>query len=177
MTVTGRRIGALVGAALVVLSGCVGPAAGPTGLDPSAASSSAPAPTPTASPTPDAEAAVREAWSRWWVATVAAERGNPDPAIFEGVGTGSALEVELAIARNYVTGGIVRAGEPTFSDLVVQVDGAEAMVAACMDRTEWRPTEAPAPTDGIMPIQLRLELIDGRWLVTDYVDLTLVVPC
>lgn len=175
MRVGQRPIGVLAGAALALLAGCSGSAAEPTGL----ATSTVTSPTPGASgsPTDGAEAAVLDAWGRWWTAVVAAERGNPDPALFDGVGTGAARETELAIARNYEESGIVRAGEPTFTDVVVEVEGEGAMAAACMDRTAWRPEEVPEPTNGILPIQLRLELTDGAWLVADYVDVTLEVPC
>ena len=60
-------------------------------------SSAAPAPSP--SSTVDSD--VLAAYDRFWGARVAAERGNPDPALFTGVAQGAIVEDSLAVAASY----------------------------------------------------------------------------
>lgn len=149
--------------ALALSSGCT---SSPTDPDASASpTATAPSPTATASPTPDAEAAVLDVYDRYWDAVVASQRGNPDPALFADVATGEIVERAIITAKQYQEFGIVREGEPTFSDVSAVIDGDTAQVAACIDNSNWFVPDAPVL--GVQPSGIVLTRTGGAWLVTD----------
>ncbi len=173
-----RRLGIAVTAWLVpvlIVSGCSSPGEEPPGLTA----------TPTPSVTPatvddddtEAEAAVLDVYDRFWAANVEAERGNPDPALYVGIADGPAVEVELAIARQYQESGIAKEGEPVISEPVVEIDGDEARVAACVDHTGWVPAGAPAPVPGVVATEVIVNRVGDDWVVSEYVEPTLELPC
>jgi len=140
-------------------------------------SGSTAAPTASASLSPDpsasaaaVQAAVLDVYHRYWDATVAAQRGNPDPALFADNTKGALVEQELADAKQYVSLGIVREGAPTFSSVTVEADGDQATVLACVDNSKWVVPEATGEPLGVLPTGLSLERIAGAWFVTKYVD-------
>lgn len=164
----------VLGATLLV--GCSSGAPSPAGLTASASQ------TPAATATPDAaavdEAQVRDVYARFWVALVAAERGDPDPTLFAGVATGEIVEAEMLSARNYQEWGIVREGEPVISDVTVRIDGDTALVAACVDQSQWVVPDAgedEAP-DVVSP-EVEVTRVDGQWLVTRYVEPSIGLTC
>ena len=166
-------VGGVLTAGLV---GCTSAAQEPPGLTASPTVSV----TPTPEPTEDAaaeEAAILNVYRRFWAANVAAEGGNTDPTLYEGIAAGPAVEVELAIARQYHEQGIVKEGEPSFSEVTVVVDGDTARVGACVDHSGWVPAGASPPSPPVVPTELVLEHVDGVWLVQDYVEPTVELVC
>lgn len=165
-----RRVAVLVVSmvAVVGVAGCSSPGEEPPGLTASPATS----PTSAADDGADAdtEAAILEAYHAYWDATVAAQRGNPDAALFADNTRGSLVEEELATARQYAELGISREGEPAFSDVVVEVDGDDADVWACVDNSAWVVPEAAGEPLGVLATGLHLERVDGAWYVTEYVS-------
>jgi len=109
-------------------------------------------------------------YHRYWDATVAAQRGNPDPALFADNTSGALVELELADARQYVALGIVRQGAPSFANVTVNVAGDTATVWACVDNSKWVVPEATDAPLGVLPTGLSLERIAGAWFVTKYVE-------
>ena len=173
-----RGVAALVvgGVVTVGLVGCTSAAQEPPGLT----ASSTVSVTPTPEPTDDAaaeEAAILDVYRRFWAANVAAEGGNPDPMLYEGIAGGPAVEVELAIARQYQEQGIVKEGEPSFSEVTVVVDGDTARVGACVDHSGWVPAGASPPSPAVVPTEVVLEPVAGVWLVQDYADPTVELVC
>lgn len=164
----------LCGAVLVavLVAGCA-----PSSGEPAPATVSA---TVSASPTPsvDAEAAQREqdeaaildVYSRYWEANVAAQRGNPDPGLFDGVATGALVEERLAEARQFQEFGIVREGQPSFSQVTVDLDGAEATVWACVDYSSWVVPDSEGDAPGVVPGGVVLNEIEGSWLAVGHVS-------
>ena len=129
--------------------------------------------TPTPEPTEDTaaeEAAILDVYYGYWAATVAAQRGNPDPTLFADNTRGQLVEEELATARQYVDLGISREGEPAISNVVVEADDEAAEVWACVDNSTWVVPEAQGELVGVLPTGLHLEFVDGAWFVTDYVS-------
>lgn len=162
---------AVVAACGAGLVGCTSAAQEPPGLTASPTVSVTPTPEPTE------EAAILNVYRRFWAANVAAEGGNPDPTLYEGIAAGPAVEVELAIARQYHEQGIVKEGEPSFSEVTVVVDGDTARVGACVDHSGWVPAGASPPSPPVVPTELVLEHVDGVWLVQDYVEPTVELSC
>jgi len=139
--------------------------------DPSGSTTS---PTVSASPSPDPSATAVQAevlavYHRYWDATVAAQRGNPDPTLFTGNATGPLVEEEVAQAAQYQKLGIVREGEPGFSKVTVEVHGDSAEVRACVDYSNWVAAGVEDNLPDVAPAGLRLERIGDAWLVTEYV--------
>jgi len=140
-------------------------------------SSSTTSPTVSASPSADpsasaaaVQAAVLAVYHRYWDAVVAAERGNPDPALFADNTKGALVEEKLAVATQYQKYGIVRQGAPSFANVTVEVQGDQATVLACVDNSKWIVPEATGAPPGVLPGGLHLELIGDAWFVTKYVD-------
>ena len=136
-------------------------------------SSSTTSPTVSASPSPDpsasaaaVQAAVLAVYHRYYDAVVAAQRGNPDPALFAGVAQGAFVEEALARARQFQTNGIVREGAPTFSNVTVTVDGESALVWACVDNSKWVIPGVESTFAPVQPGGVGLNKIDGSWVVT-----------
>ncbi len=125
----------------------------------------------------DTEAAVLDAYYAYWDATVAAQRGNPDPTLFADNTRGPLVEEELATARQYAELGISREGEPAFSDVVAEVDGDGADVWACVDNSQWVVPEAAGDPLGVLPTGLHLERADGDWYVIEYVSVPSGLSC
>ena len=173
-----RAVGALVvgGVLTAGLVGCTSSAQEPPGLTASPTVSATPTPEPT-DDTAAEEAAILDVYYRFWAANVAVERGNPDPALYEGIATGPAVEVELAIARQYQEQAIVKEGEPSLSEVTVVVDGDTARVGACVDHSGWVPAGAPPPSPAVVPTEVVFEQVDGAWLVQDFVEPTVELPC
>lgn len=150
-----------------VMSGCTAdddpaPTSTPNVVTPSATSN--------ASPTPDdgeAQDAVLEAYEAYWAAVVEAQRGNPDPALFEGVASGPLVEEAVAQARQFQELGIVREGAPAFSAVKVDIEGTEATVVACVDNSEWVVPGVEDDLADVLPGGVVLEERDGTWLVVD----------
>lgn len=159
-----RSARALAGAALLtlLLAGCsAGDDPGQPTAEPTTTSTSV----PTSTPTPDEQAAVLDVYYRYWDATVAAQRGNPDPELFADNATGSLVEEELAQARYYQEYGIVREGEPTFSQVGVTVSGDAATVVACVDQSAWDVREATGEALGVYAMATELSRLAEGWRV------------
>jgi len=109
-------------------------------------------------------------YHRYWDATVAAERGNPDPALFADNTKGALVEKKLNQAKQFQEYGIVRQGAPTFSNVTVEVQGDQATVLACVDNSKWVIPGVESTVAPVLPGGLRLERIDGAWFVTDDVE-------
>lgn len=162
-------------AAAVGVAGCSSSGEEPPGLTAS----------PTASPTTTSEdgvdagteAAVLDAYYAYWDATVAAQRGNPDPTLFEGVATGPLVEEAVAEAQQFADLGIVREGEPTFSDVTVEVEGATATVLACVDNSAWVVPGVEDDLEDVLPGGVVLEQQGDRWLVTGSVEAPAAFTC
>ncbi|MDN5559654.1 MAG: hypothetical protein L0G23_09505 [Ruaniaceae bacterium] len=144
----------------------------PTVVSTDAATESAsdPDPQPTTDPesTAGIEDEVLDVYFRFWAAAVEAQRGNPDPALFEGLAVPELVEEEMREARNYQEWGVTREGEPGFSDTTVIVDGERAVVSSCVDYTTWVIPEAE--NEDVVPARSSLEMmmIDGEWLATQF---------
>lgn len=138
-----------------------------------------PTPEPTAEPEPevDDEAAVLDVYFRYWDAAVAAQRGDPDPALFEGIVVGPLLEDELRQARNMVEWEVVREGEPGISDTTVRIDGDRAVVSSCVDYSTWVVPEADNSEVGAQGNSVELERIDDQWFVVAFVPLEVELSC
>ena len=167
-------VGGVLTAGLV---GCTSSAKEPPGLTASPTVSVTPTPEPTDDTAAVEEAAILDVYRRFWAANVVAERGNPDPTLYEGIAVGMAVELELAVARQYQEQGIVKEGEPSFSEVTVVVDGDTARVGACVDHSGWVPAGASPPSPPVVPTELVLEHVDGVWLVQDYVEPTVELVC
>ena len=168
---------AVVAACGAGLVGCTSAAQEPPGLTASPTVSVTPTPEPT-DDTAGVEAAVLDAYFRYWDAVVAAERGNPDPALFAGIATGVIVERALARARQFQEWEIPHEGEPAFTDVTVEVEDATATVMACVDHTNWTVEGVDmTATDLVVPGGNVLELVDGAWIVTDEADATAVLTC
>jgi hypothetical protein len=166
-------------AVVLTLSGCgggdepgsVAPSTPASATAPAPAAPPSPTPTPTPTSTPVDEAAVLAAYQAYWAASVAVQAGNVDPQLFAG-NTGDALiELQMKSARDYQEWGVAREGEPGLSDVDVEVDGTQARVFACVDYTTWvipGADEGEAP--GVVPATVRLEQVDGAWLVMEFVE-------
>lgn len=165
-----RRVSLVIAGAAVIAgpAGCTSAAEEPPGLTASPTVSATPTPEPT-DDTAAEEAAILDVYYRYWDATVAAQRGNPDPTLFADNTRGQLVEEELATAQQYVDLGISRDGEPTISDVLVEADEEAADVWACVDNSTWVVPEAQGESVGVLPTGLHLELMDGAWFVTDYV--------
>jgi hypothetical protein len=159
-------VGGVLTAGLV---GCTSSAKEPPGLTASPTVSVTPTPEPT-DDTAVVEAAILEVYYRYWDATVAAQRGNPDPTLFADNTRGQLVEEKLAQARQYQEYGIVREGEPSFSNVSVEVEGDRATVLACVDNSTWIVPGVEDDLPDVLPGGLLLEQIDGAWLVTDRVE-------
>lgn len=166
-----RRVFSVVVAVFLVAGAVVGCSS------PVKPSSSTAAPTASASLSPDpsasaaaVQAAVLDVYHRYWDAVVAAERGNPDPALFADNTKGALVEEKLAVATQYQKYGIVRQGAPSFANVTVEVQGDQATVLACVDNSKWIVPEATGAPPGVLPGGLHLELIGDAWFVTKYVD-------
>ena len=166
-------VGGVLTAGLV---GCTSSAKEPPGLTASPTVSVTPTPEPT-DDTAAVEAAILDVYRRFWAANVVAERGNPDPTLYEGIAVGMAVELELAVARQYQEQGIVKEGEPSLSEVTVFVDGDTARVGACVDHSGWVPAGAPPPSPAVVPTEVVFEQVDGAWLVQDFVEPTVELPC
>jgi len=113
---------------------------------------------------------VLEAYDAYWQASVAAQRGDPDPQLFSG-STGDALvELELKVARSSQEGGVVREGAPTITAVDVEITGEEALVFSCVDHSTWLMPGAGGTPPGVVPTTLRMEQVDGAWLVMENVE-------
>jgi len=166
-----RRVSLVIAGAAVIagLAGCTSTAEEPSGSTAAPTASASLSPDPSAS-SAAVQAAVLDVYHRYWDATVAAQRGNPDPALFADNTKGALVEQELADAKQYVSLGIVREGAPTFSSVTVEADGDQATVLACVDNSKWVVPEATGEPLGVLPTGLSLERIAGAWFVTKYVD-------
>lgn len=166
-----RRVFSVVVAVGLVVGAVVGCSSSvkPSGSTTSPTVSASPSADPSASAAA-VQAAVLDVYHRYWDATVAAQRGNPDPALFADNTKGALVEQELADAKQYVSLGIVREGAPTFSSVTVEADGDQATVLACVDNSKWIVPEATGAPPGVLPGGLHLELIGDAWFVTKYVD-------
>ena len=157
----------VVGGVLMAgLVGCTSSAKEPPGLTASPTVSVTPTPEPT-DDTAAEEAAILDVYYRYWDAIVAAERGNPAPALFVGIAQGAHVEEEIAQARQFQEYGIVREGEPAFSNVTVMVDGESALVWACVDNSAWVVPDVETTVKPVQPGGVRLETIDGSWIVTE----------
>ena len=133
-------------------------------------------------PQPSAEEQATAAYQRYWdVYVQLANSGDVDAAAFAGVADGSFIESDLKSLGDQAEAGVVRTGEPEFSDYKTVVDGDSATSLVCFDETSWgftkdgEPLEVPGdikPT----PFTATLEERDGAWLVTD-LEFTKDAPC
>lgn len=126
--------------------------------------------TPTPTPTTDVEADVLAAYYRYWQANVESQRGNPDPTLFDGVATGALVENRMAEARHFAEYGVSREGEPSFSDVVVELGDESAVVYACVDYSGWVVPGAVGDVPDVLPGGVELTLLDGAWLAVAHVD-------
>jgi len=173
VTSSAPRWAVLLGATVLAVAGCSGdaePEASPTASASASASSADPTPTPTPTPTEDVEAQVLRSYDAYWAATVAAQRGNPDPALFNGNTADEQRELELQIARDYQASGITREGAPTISGQDVEVTGDQAVVFACVDHSTWLVPQAGGDRIGVVPTTVRVERVAQTWLVTEFVE-------
>ena len=164
-----RGVAALVvgGVLTAGLVGCTSSAQEPPGLTASPTVSATPTPEPT-DDTAAEEAAILDVYYRYWDAIVAADGGNPDPALFAGIATGAHVEELIARARQYQEWGVAMEGEPSFSNVTVAIDGEVATVWACVDSSAWvMPGAETGNFDLVNPGGSRLERIEGAWIVTD----------
>ena len=163
-----RRVFSVVVGVVVVagaMVGCSSPVK-PSGSTGSSTMSATSSPDPSASAAA-VQAAVLDVYHRYFDAVVAAERGNPDPALFADNARGALVEKELAVARQFQEYGIVREGAPTFSNVTVKVDGDSATVWACVDNSAWKVPGVKDDLPDVLPGGVVLERIDSIWLVTD----------
>jgi len=165
-----RRVFSVVVAVGLVVGAVVGCSSSvkPSGSTTSPTVSASPSADPSASAAA-VQAAVLDVYHRYWDATVAAQRGNPDPTLFTGNATGPLVEEEVAQAAQYQKLGIVREGEPGFSKVTVEVHGDSAEVRACVDYSNWVAAGVEDNLPDVAPAGLRLERIGDAWLVTEYV--------
>lgn len=131
--------------------------------------------TPTPTPTADAEADVLTAYYRYWQANVESQRGNPDPALFDGVATGALVENRMAEARHFAEYGISREGEPSFSDVVVEI--ADESAYACVDYSGWMVPDAVGDAPDVLAGGVELTLVDGAWLAVAHVEAPEQMTC
>lgn len=157
-------------AAMIVLAGCSG------------SNEPEPASTVTASAEPSAEEQATAAHQRYWdVYVQLANSGDVSAAAFEGVADGSFIESDLKSLGDQADAGVVRTGEPEFSDFKTVVDGDSATSLVCFDETGWgftkdgEPLESPGDIEPT-PFTATLEERDGAWLVTD-LEFTKNTPC
>lgn len=162
--VAGMATAALVGA---LVAGC-----SPTEAEPSVVTTSPTAtstPTPTETGAPD-EAAILDTYRRYWAAVVAAQRGNPDPALFEGVATGPLVEEWVGNSRELKENGLVREGEPGFAQITVEQESDAATVFACVDFAPWIVADSGGEVPGVIPGGITVTRTNGAWLVTGEVE-------
>jgi len=169
VVVRGRRrvFSVVVAVSLVVgaVVGCSSPVVKPSGSTASPTVSASPSPDPSASAAA-VKGEVLAVFHRYYDAVVAAQRGNPDPALFAGIAQGAFVEEALARARQFQTNGIVREGAPTFSNVTVTVDGESALVWACVDNSKWVIPGVESTFAPVQPGGVGLGKIDGSWVVT-----------
>ncbi|WP_019137094.1 hypothetical protein [Cellulomonas massiliensis] len=160
--------------ALLLVAGCSGEPAGPFTSAPAAPSASA---TPTSTAAAD-EAAVRAAYDAFWDAIVTTRRGEPDQELLAGVATGQVVEDELKLAQYYADHDISIQGRPVVDDVVVSVDGATALVQACVDHDGWLPEGVQATPQPPRPTDVTLERSDdGTWRVSRFNDAEGTASC
>lgn len=157
---TAALVGALVGA-------CSPSEAEPSVVTPTP--TAAPTPTPTETGVPD-EAAILDAYDRYWAAVVAAQRGNPDPALFEGIATGPLVEEWVGNSRELKENGLVREGEPGFAKITVEQEADAATVFACVNFAPWIVADSGGEVPGVIPGGITVNKTNGVWLVTGEVE-------
>lgn len=162
---------------MVVFSACSATTEEPDGL--------AASPPETRSPATDAAAAsdseaadlaeIETVFAAYWDAVIESENGPvSDPAIFDGIATGGAVEMQLTNVNNLINDGIRRIGAPALSEPVIHLAGDTARVEVCVDISDWGAavgdhTAPPQPSDP-SPRVVDMERIEGAWLVTDQID-------
>lgn len=165
---------------LLVVVGALAACSPGAGDEPTTSASPTVSATPTTDLTADPaaadEAAVLDVHERFWAALVASRRGNPDPALFEGVAQGPVVENELAIATSYRDTGIVVEGEPVLVSVTTTVDGDTALVQACVDYTAWAPAGA-TQTATVTPVDVTATRAGDAWLVTAFDEVTGTATC
>ncbi len=159
-----RALGPL-GAALVVgcLAACSTPSA--PAVTPAATRVATPSPTPSEDP----EAEILSAVHGFYEALATISHGDVDPAHFDGFATGAIVEKEIADGRHAVETGLLYEGEPTLSDITIEIDDDDAAtVLLCVDNANWHPPEIDTTgKDMVRRGALIAERIDEAWLITD----------
>ncbi len=133
---------------------------------------------PSATPSEDPEAQILSAVHGFYEALTLISHGDVDPAHFDGVATGAIIEREVAQGRYSAEIGEVYIGEPTLSDITIEVDGASAEIFVCVDNTTWHPDDVDLG-DEVLVLSggLLAERVDGDWLITDYAEIPETFTC
>ena len=120
----------------------------------------------------EVEAEILDVYFGYWAARVEAQRGNVTPDVFGGHVMPIRLEEDLQEARMYAEWGVQREGEPGISETTVEIDGDRAVVMSCIDYNTWVIPEADHPeTMEIARTRIELLLIDGRWMINDWLTI------
>ena len=152
---------AISAAAMVSIAGCdSGSDDGPTKPTTSASS-------------PTAQDDVEAAYQRYWdVYVQLANSGDVDPAAFTGIAEGGFVEGDLKLLSDQSEAGVVRVGEPEFSDFSTKIEADTATSLVCFDESGWKMKKDGKPLalpSGMKPtpFEAKLEKRDGGWIVTD----------
>ena len=138
-----------------------------------------PDPKPSASPTTTKSGAdeATAAYQRYWdVYVQLANSGDVNPKAFSSVADGTFVESDLKKLGDQADDGLLRVGEPKFSDFKTTVDGDTATSLVCRDDSPWGAKTAdgkelpPLPAGDPFPYQAKLEQRDGAWIVVDVAE-------
>jgi hypothetical protein len=172
-------LAALIGA--IALVGCT---AGqqdplPTSTSPDTRPSASSA-APTGSTTPTETAAALAAYEGYWAAQIAsqADPTRRQDANLARYAAGEALAGAQSTLLLFRQNGVAMRGEPVLSPSVsgASPGGTEVEVVDCVDSTNWKPVYVATGKSALAPGQAlrllvvsRVELSDGRWVVTSSV--------
>ncbi|PSK99778.1 hypothetical protein CLV30_11781 [Haloactinopolyspora alba] len=140
-----------------------------------------PTPTGTSSASPtgpskaDDVATIKQLYADYWDAVITAENGpNPDPALFDGIVTGDALESRVGRVQRMVDEEQRRYGKPKIGEVKVTVDGDTARAEACVDQRKWGVVvqgQTQPPFDDIEPgpIGVVTKRTKNGWIIVNYI--------
>lgn len=124
----------------------------------------------------DPEEAAMAAYTRYWD-TVEAAFANPDGDFtdFEAIASGQALEYAKSIEQRAIDEHVHGAGGPTqdlsIKETLLTDEVQQVVVIDCQDTTDWQVLDGndvavEGEAYGPKEIQARIEMLDGRWIVT-----------
>lgn len=138
-----------------------------------------PDPKPSVSPTTAKSEAdeATAAYKRYWdVYVQLANSGDVNPAAFSNVADGTFVELDLKKLGDQADDGLLRVGEPKFSDFKTTVDGDTATSLVCRDDSPWGAKTVdgkklpPLPAGEPFPYQAKLDKRGGVWIVVDVAE-------